>query len=1307
MSQAKIIKTSHPRVLSWIGTSALAMGGSNQSVFLLSALLIGQGDILGQGSAAIPLLMLGLLLSYMAAPGWTELVLMFPNRVGGIAASCSEAFRPYSPVLANLTGVCYWWGWVPACGLTALLSASAIHQWYLPNISTRYIAILIVLFFTALNLTGVKWVARLITPIAFISTTLAFLSGLLPILNGQVDWHQATTFHLNTPFDGWFGKLTSLMAGLYLIGFAAPAFEAAACYVGETKDPNKNVPRAMLVSGLMAAVYFVLLPLVWLGTIGSDSLGKDLALELGPTFAPLFGSAAKAAAIWFMIFNMFHGTAQPLAGASRTLFQLAKDGLLPKLLTYRNHHHTPWAATLLTAGMSLIFLLIGDPIWLIAAANFCYLIAICLTSVAVWLLRRDQPKLERPYRAPIGFIHLGLIAAITWGLSAILGFQQFGLPTVIFGLIFAYFGAALYGIRKFNDRREQGLPGITGSLHIKLTGAMIAVLLLDGAGYFVAVTSIPNTGVNSALIVVLEDIFVAVALLTISIGLILPGMIAHSAIEVSAAAKRLAEGTMLDLSRAMEALGKGDLKKVQANIKYNPILINSNDELGEMATNFNILQNEIADVTHGLDAAREALIESQNIVNSSNTALIKSESALRAIIDNAPFGIWMVGIDGIYQHVNKTYCDAIGVNESQFIATTNLSELLGSKASNDCLKSTKECIEQETPHISYETLTFVDGMQHFLEVTKVKLFDSLGQMSGTLGISVDITERNQVEEKLKLAASVFSNALEGIVIINTAGIIVEVNNTFTQITGYSRDEALGQSFPMLQSKNPEKKLYDAMWKELLLNGYWSGELHNRHKNGAEYIKAINISKVTDSSGDIKNFVALFSDITLIKTHQEQLEHIAHYDVLTNLPNRTLLNDRIAQALFLSNRLKKSLAVVYIDLDGFKAVNDQYGHEVGDDLLIFISSMMKTSIREGDTLSRIGGDEFVLLLVNLEEPEDCLPLLGRLLQATSTPLIINDIKLQVSASIGVTTYPRDGSDADQLIRHADQAMYKAKQYGKNQYNFYDVEQDEALQTKLESLNNINAGLNRQEFVLYYQPKVNMKTGVVVGVEALIRWQHPERGLLPPIMFLPMIENDALNIELSKWVMNTALTQISKWQTLGLNIPTSINIPANHLQANNFVTDLKELLAKHPEVNPDKLELEILETSALADITQISELMHTCRQMGVHFAIDDFGTGYSSLTYLKRLPANILKIDQSFVRDMIDDQNDHAIVKGIVGLARAFNQEVIAEGVETIAHGTLLLSLGCQLAQGYGIARPMPAKDIPSWIANWRPDISWVN
>ncbi|MEO8616801.1 MAG: APC family permease, partial [Luteolibacter sp.] len=524
---------------------------------MLGALFIGQGSISGQGSAAVPLLIVGLLLSWAATPGWTELVLMFPNRVGGISATCAEAFRPYSPILANLTGVCYWWGWVPTCGLTALLSASAIHQWYLPwvPVPVPLLASSIVLVLTGVNLCGVKWAMRLAMPVAIASGALAFLSAIIPIFNAEVDWQRAFTFQLTVPFKGLFGEVTSIMAGLYLIGFAAPAFEQAASHVGETINPNKNVPRAMFASAGLASLYFILLPVVWLGTLGPEPMAHELALELGPTFAPLFGGAAKAAAIWFMVLNMLHGTLAPLAGAARVLSQLADDGLLPGFMAKRSRTDVPWITTLLTAAMAIIFLLIGDPVWLIAAANLTYLIGIGMPSVAVWLLRRNQPTLLRPYRAPRGTIVLGLLAAGVWGLTVIFGFQQFGLPTVIVGIAFAYSGAALYAWRKIEDRCKLGLPAIARTLHLKLTGAMLLVLMLDGVGYLIAVGHVSTR--NPALIVVLEDIFVAVALLTISVGLILPGMIAHAAVEVSKAADHLVKGTMADFTGAMHALAKG------------------------------------------------------------------------------------------------------------------------------------------------------------------------------------------------------------------------------------------------------------------------------------------------------------------------------------------------------------------------------------------------------------------------------------------------------------------------------------------------------------------------------------------------------------------------------------------------------------------------------------------------------------------------------------------------------------------------------------------------------------------------------
>ncbi|MGA2248649.1 MAG: amino acid permease, partial [Verrucomicrobiota bacterium] len=403
----------------------------------------------------------------------------------------------------------------------------------------------------------------------------------------------------------------------YLIGFAAPAFEQAACHVGETIDPNKNVPRAMFVSAGMASLYFVILPVIWLGTLGPAALGQDLAVVIGPTFAPLLGGAAKATAVWFMVFNMFHGTIAALAGSSRTLAQLSEDGLLPEFLGQRSRTDAPWAATLLTAGMAIAFLLLGDPVWLIAAANLTYLIGIAMPNVAVWLQRRNEPGLARPYRAPRGTIILGLCAAGAWGLTTVLGFQQFGLPTVITGILFAYSGAALYAWRRGSDRRKQGLPILARSLHLKLTGAMLLVLTFDACGYLIAVHHVSAT--DTVLMAILADIFVVVALMTIAVGLILPGMIAHSVVEVSAATDKLVAGTLQEFTKSMNALAAGDLASAKTHFDFVALRVYSRDEVGDMALNFNRLQAEIGRAAEGLKGARTGLLDArENLVKSNN-----------------------------------------------------------------------------------------------------------------------------------------------------------------------------------------------------------------------------------------------------------------------------------------------------------------------------------------------------------------------------------------------------------------------------------------------------------------------------------------------------------------------------------------------------------------------------------------------------------------------------------------------------------------------------------------------------------------
>ncbi|MCW2311813.1 bifunctional diguanylate cyclase/phosphodiesterase [Rhodoferax antarcticus] len=613
----------------------------------------------------------------------------------------------------------------------------------------------------------------------------------------------------------------------------------------------------------------------------------------------------------------------------------------------------------------------------------------------------------------------------------------------------------------------------------------------------------------------------------------------------------------------------------------------------------------------------------------------------------------------------------------------------------------------------YRVVRPIDGDTRWVWGLGELSFNELDQPVKMIGTVQDITERKKAEVRQQLAASVFTHAREGITITDPSGTIIDVNDMFTQITGYSRKEALGQNPRFLQSGRHDKAFYVAMWHDLTTQGHWSAEIWNRRKSGEVYAEILTISAVRDDQGNTLHYVALFSDITAIKAHQKQLEHMAHYDTLTGLPNRLLLSDRLRQAIAQGQRRDKALAVVYLDLDNIKAVNDTHGHEAGDAVLMALSEAMQNALREGDTLARLGGDEFVAVLVDLDTNLDCIPVIERLLAAASTVVelpastVVEGDKsaqsgqsIQVTASIGVTFYPQDNVDAEVMLRHADQAMYLAKQGGKNRYHLFDIARDAAVQTRHDAVQRISDALAQGEFVLYYQPKVNMRTGEVIGAEALIRWQHPERGLVPPGDFLPTIEDHPISIALGEWVIDTAMTQLSTWQAQGLDLVVSVNIGALQMQQDDFPERLRAILAAHADVPPHCLQLEILETSALQDIAKVSAVMHACRAMEVSFALDDFGTGYSSLTYLKHLPAEVLKIDQSFIRNMTDNPDDLAIVRGVIGLAEVFHRQVIAEGVETRTHGDLLLSIGCDLAQGYGVARPMPADALPAWALQWR-------
>ena len=572
-----------------------------------------------------------------------------------------------------------------------------------------------------------------------------------------------------------------------------------------------------------------------------------------------------------------------------------------------------------------------------------------------------------------------------------------------------------------------------------------------------------------------------------------------------------------------------------------------------------------------------------------------------------------------------------------------------------------------------------------------------------------IADRNENEESLRQAACVFSDTHEGIIITDDKGIIIDVNPTFTELTGYQPEDIIGKNPNILNSGHHDNEFYDDMWREIQVNKFWQGEMWNRKKNGELYAEFITITAIENDEGQLLRYIGIFSDVTQNKQQQEKLHLMAHYDALTQLPNRSLFADRFGQALAHSKRNDKPLAICFLDLDNFKPINDNFGHKVGDQLLLEVANRITSTIREGDTVSRQGGDEFAILLNDIDSVSHCNELLKRLHSVLARPYIIDGIvHTTISASSGATIYPTDDSDLDTLLRHADQAMYSAKQSGKNHHHFFNVQEDQQIIEKNLRLEEIEHALENNEFTLYYQPKVNMITGVVFGAEALIRWLHPEKGLIPPLDFLPIITGTELEIHIGNWVINQALSQLENWKKQGITLEVSVNIASDHLQSDSFFSELDHALEKHSSVNSKHFQLEILESSALGDLNSISSIIKTCQNaLGVNIALDDFGTGYSSLTHLRNLSANTIKIDQSFIRDMLDDPSDYAIIDGVIGLSNSFNRHVIAEGVESIEHGLMLLLMGCELAQGYVISAPIPASDFPHWLKEYEPIEQWLH
>lgn len=554
-------------------------------------------------------------------------------------------------------------------------------------------------------------------------------------------------------------------------------------------------------------------------------------------------------------------------------------------------------------------------------------------------------------------------------------------------------------------------------------------------------------------------------------------------------------------------------------------------------------------------------------------------------------------------------------------------------------------------------------------------------------VTVRILDQRELE--LSQAAAILDSTREGVMVTDTQGRILTTNPAFTEITGYSAKEVRYQRAGMLQSGRHDKEFYAALWRQLGKTGYWQGELYNQRKNGDCYPQWLTISAVRNASGQTTHYAGVFSDISIIKQSQEKLDYLAHHDALTGLPNRLLLVDRLRLAVQRVKRRGEKLAVLFLDLDGFKNINDTLGHSAGDRFLKQIAARLQAQMRGEDTVARLGGDEFMVLLEVGSQLKDVGSVAKKILAALAQPIDIEQRPLVVTTSIGISLYPDDGTTAETLIRNADTAMYRAKERGKNNYQFYNPEFTAHALERFSIEGHLRHALERGEFELYYQPQYSQRRQAIIGAEALLRWNHPEQGMLAPTAFLSVVEEIGMMEALGDWVVSTTCRQLRDWLDQGLAVPCiAVNISASQLNSQRLIDSTRAILT-YCQINPTYLEMELTEGAILQNPEKAISTLQSLRDMGVGLAIDDFGTGYSSLSYLKRLPIHKLKIDRSFVLDIANSADDKAIPRAIIALARTLRLEVIAEGVENSEQERCLRDEGCDMVQGYYYSRPLPA------------------